>query len=314
MSSSAALAVDSIPVIVGPTAAGKSAVAMWLAAADAPVTIISADSRQVYRGFDVGTAKPPVADREAVPHRCIDIADPTTRVSAFLWAEFATAAIEEALAHGRIPLVVGGTGLYVRTLFEPGFNEPPLEPARRASLASALAPLSTEELRRWCERLDAPRAHLGRVQLLRSIEMALLTGHRLSGLHETRRRAPRWRARYLAVDPGPVLAQRIEARAAAMLDGAWQEEVRALAGHVPADAPAWKASGYAAVRALVEGTRSLEETRERVIVETRQYAKRQRTWFRHQLPAGVTALDPSHGEWQAVARRWWHESMEADQA
>jgi tRNA dimethylallyltransferase len=309
------LGADSVPVIVGPTAAGKSAVAMWLAAGDVPVTIVSADSRQVYRGFDVGTAKPSRADRDAVPHACIDVADPRARFSAYLWADLAAAAIEDARRDGRVPLVVGGTGLYLRTLFEAGFTEPELDPSRRAALAEVLAPLPTAELRRWCEQLDPPRAVLGRVQLLRSIEIALLSGERLSDLHATRRRAPRWKARYLAVDPGPALAQHIERRAGAMLDGAWQEEVARLIGEVPPDAPAWKASGYGAVRRLVEGGASLAGTRERVIIETRQYAKRQRTWFRNQLPAGsVTALDPARDDWQATARRWWDESMEADQA
>lgn len=309
------MAAASVRVIVGPTAAGKSAVAMWLASGRDPVTIISADSRQVYRGFDIGTAKPTAADREAVPHGCIDVADPRTRFSAYLWADMAAAAIDEACRAGRVPLIVGGTGLYLRALFEPGFTEPELDPARRAALAEALASLTTPELRRWCGSLDPARAGLGRVQLLRSIEIALLTGHRLTELHRTRRRAPRWGARYLAVDPGPGLAQQVETRADRMLEGAWQEEVSRLRAEVAPDAPAWKSSGYGAVRALVEGAASLAETRERVIIETRQYAKRQRTWFRHQLPAdAVTPLDPSQDGWHEIARRWWDESTEADEA
>lgn len=309
------MAADSIAVIVGPTAAGKSAVAMWLATGERPVTIVSADSRQVYRKFDVGTAKPSAADRRAVPHACIDVADPETRFSAYLWAAMAADAIDAAHREGRIPIVVGGTGLYLRTLFEAGFTEPALDQARRNALGEELAALPTPELRRWCERLDPPRAGLGRVQLLRSIEIALLTGHRLSELHETRRRAPRWTARYLAVDPGPALAQQVETRAARMLEGAWQEEVARLIAEVPPEAPAWKSSGYGAVRALVEGRASHAETRERVTIETRQYAKRQRTWFRNQLPAAaVTALDPSREGWQAQARQWWDQSTEADEA
>ncbi|MBA3891412.1 MAG: hypothetical protein H0X64_12870, partial [Gemmatimonadaceae bacterium] len=147
------------------------------------------------------------------------------------------------------------------------------------------------------------------------IEIALLTGQRLSELHATRRRAPRWTARYLAVDPGPALAGRIEQRAVTMLGGAWQREVERLVVEVPADAPAWNASGYTKVRALVEGQATLEATRDRVIIETRQYAKRQRTWFRHQLPADrVQAFDPARDHGQAAARRWLDESMEADEA
>jgi tRNA dimethylallyltransferase len=298
-------------VIVGPTAAGKSAVAMWLAERLGNVTIVSADSRQVYRGFDVGTAKPTPAERARVPHAGIDLVEPVVRYSAFAWADAAAEAIVAARAGGRTPVVVGGTGLYVRTLFEPGFVEPPLDPARRAALQAVLARMSTETVRRWCEHLDPSRATLGRVQLLRSVEIALLTGHRLSELHANHRRAPRWSARYLVVDPGAVLGRRIEERARAMLAGAWQAEVAALLARVPADAPAWKASGYVAVREHVAGGRALDATIERVVIETRQYAKRQRTWFRHQLPAeGVLRLDPTQPGWEDVVLAWWTEGTE----
>lgn len=298
----------SVPVIVGPTAAGKSAVAMWLADRLGDLTIVSADSRQVYRDFDVGTAKPTPEERARVPHACIDVVEPAVRYSAFAWADAAAEAIAAARSGGRAPVVVGGTGLYVRALFGDAFVEPALDPGRRAALQAALAGMPTDELRRWCERLDPPRARLGRVQLLRSVEIALLTGRRLSALHATERRAPRWRARYLVVDPGPVLATRIEARARAMLGGAWQTEVRGLLAHVPPDAPAWKASGYVAVREHVEGRLDLETTIARVVIETRQYAKRQRTWFRHQLPPhGVLRLDPTQPGWEDAVLTWWNE-------
>lgn len=311
MSSSDDSGAASVPVIVGPTAAGKSAVAMWLAGQGQPVTIVSADSRQVYRGFDVGTAKPTPAERQQVPHAGIDVVEPSERYSAFSWADLASEAIATARAAGRQPVVVGGTGLYVRALFEPTFAEPPLDPVRRAALQEILADCQTDELRRWCERLDPPRAHLGRVQLLRSIEVALLTGERLSDLHRTQRRAPQWRARYLVVDPGGVLATRIEARARAMLGGPWQGEVETLLRTVSPDAPAWNASGYGAVRAHVLGAATLDETVQRVIIETRQYAKRQRTWFRHQLPPEqVLRLDPDVTGWQDIVMRWWEERTE----
>lgn len=315
MSSSAASAAGSVPVIVGPTAAGKSAVAMWIASQGRPITIVSADSRQVYRGFDVGTAKPTPEERARVPHEGIDVVEPTARYSAFAWADLAADAIARARAGGRMPIVVGGTGLYLRALFDEGFEEPELDEVRRTALQRELAAMPTETLRRWCEQLDPPRAALGRVQLLRSVEIALLTGHRLSDLHRTRRRAPRWRARYLVVDPGLVLAARILERTRAMLAGPWQEEVRALLRTVPSDAPAWKASGYGAVRAHVQGVVPLDATIERVAIETRQYAKRQRTWFRHQLPPeAVGRVDPLRAGWQDIVMRWLDERVEATQA
>lgn len=295
----------SVPVILGPTAAGKSALAMRLAA-EFPLTIVSADSRQVYRGFDVGTAKPSPADRALVPHAGIDVADPGERFSAFRWADLAHEAIERALRARRQPVVVGGTGFYVRALVAPGFAEPPMEPARRAALQEWLGARPIEELRRWCAALDPARASLGRAQLLRAVEVALLTGERLSALHEREARPARWRPRYLVVDPGAPLASRIAARASAMLDGGWVEEVERLRGAVPDEAPAWNAAGYGAVRALVRGEATRAATLERVTVETRQYAKRQRTWFRHQLGAApVLRVDPDDPATSDVVRRWW---------
>lgn len=298
---------STIGAIVGPTAAGKSAIAMWLAARH-PIVVISADSRQVYRRFDVGTAKPSAAERGAVPHRGVDVVEPTERYSAFAWADAAAGWIAESAAAGRTPLVVGGTGLYVRTLFEGGFDQPELPAVPRARLEQFLAGLSGAELRRWCTALDPERAHLGRTQLLRAVEVALLSGHRLSGLHVTRRRPPRHTARYLVVDPGRALGDRIAGRARTMLEEGWVEEVAELDATVPSAAPAWNSTGYRAVRSLVRGEATRTQVLDRVIVETRQYAKRQRTWFRHQLPErAVTSLDPTAAGWQDAVERWWTE-------
>lgn len=297
---------DAVPVICGPTAAGKSAVALWLAARHAG-TIVSADSRQVYRGFDVGTAKPTAEERARVPHRGIDVADPSERYSAAAWAAAADTWLGEARASGRVAIVVGGTGFYLRALFDELFEEPALDVDRRRALEQVLAPMSVPELRRWVERLDPERAHLGRSQLLRSVEIALLTGERLSALHRTRARPPRHRARYLVVDPGGALADRIAARLDATFAGGWVEEVRRLMDLVPEHAPAWNATGYATIRRLVRGEVGLREAREAILIETRQYAKRQRTWFRHQLPPDdVTRLDPAARDWMERAERWWN--------
>ena len=277
---------------------------MWLAERE-PTTIISADSRQVYRGLDVGTAKPTTEERARVPHLGIDIAQPTERFSAAAWAEHASAWIEAARQEGREPLIVGGTGLYLRALFEGLFDEPPLDAASRRNLERALATLDIRELRRWVTELDPDRSHLGRTQLLRAIEIALLTGRRMSELHRERPAPRRWRARYLLVDPGPSLAERIAARLDGMLDNGWPREVERLMNTVPATAPAWNATGYDIVRRMELGELSREQAREAVLIQTRQYAKRQRTWFRHQLPeAAVTRLDPTVPTWQSEAAAW----------
>ena len=301
---SAAADADDVLVICGPTAAGKSAIALWLAEQEASV-IISADSRQVYRGFDMGTAKPSPDELARIPHRGIDVVDPTQRYSAALWAEHADRWIANARAKGQRPLVVGGTGLYLRALFEGLFEEPELDADRRGRLENIIGGMSGDELRRWTAQLDPERAHLGRTQLLRSVEIALLAGRRLSELQRERPRVPRWRPRYLVVDPGPALAERIAKRIDAMLDHGWSDEVRRLMETIPADAPAWNATGYDAVRRLVRGELTRAAAHERILIDTRQYAKRQRTWFRHQLPdAGVTRVNPLDANCRSVVSAW----------
>jgi tRNA dimethylallyltransferase len=305
MSSSAGLDGAELRIICGPTAAGKSAIALALAERYRG-TIVSADSRQVYRGFDIGTAKPTPLERARVPHEGIDVADPVERYSAARWAESAERWLERASEARRPPVVVGGTGLYIRALIAPLFREPALDPGRRAALAGQLGSRTTEELRAWCARVDPPLAGLGRTQLLRAIEIATLTGERLSDLHATEARASVHAARYLVVDPGPVLASRIEARVNAMFTAGWADEVKRLSMHVPSDAPAWKAAGYLRVREMIEGRVGERQARERIVIETRQYAKRQRTWFRHQLPADrTTRVSPDEPHLSRIVEAWW---------
>ncbi|HWZ59151.1 MAG TPA: tRNA (adenosine(37)-N6)-dimethylallyltransferase MiaA [Gemmatimonadaceae bacterium] len=228
-------------VVCGPTAAGKSALAMQVASA-LPMTVISADSRQIYRHFDIGTAKPTPADRAAVPHEGLDLVEPTARYSAFSWAAVAGEAMATAVRSGRLPVVVGGAGFYIRALVTP-----------------------------------APDTLCFDV-------------------------------RYLLVDPGPPLRGWIEHRVDAMWAVGWPDEVRRLIDQVPANAPAWQASGYAAVREMVAGRLTAAAAREQVIIATRQYAKRQRTWFRHQLPADrVIRLDPTDRAAATVAERLMQE-------
>jgi tRNA dimethylallyltransferase len=143
---------------------------------------------------------------------------------------------------------------------------------------------------------------------MRSVETALLTGHRLSDLHRTRSRASEIRGRYLVVDPGTRLADRIEQRFDLMMADGWTEEVERLMRTVDESAPAWKASGYSVMREMIAGRIARQEARERVIIETRQYAKRQRTWFRHQLDeSATTRVDPDDTGTERLARGWWEE-------
>ena len=307
-SAGAAASAPPLLIIAGPTAAGKSALALALAERHR-AWIVSADSRQVYRGFDIGTAKPSAAEQQRAVHRGLYIIAPTERYSAARWAAAAGEWLMEAAAAGRPAIIVGGTGLWLRALVAPLADEPPLDPAQRAALQAELGGIPTPELRRWVARLDPARADLGRTQLLRAAEVALLTGTRISDWHAAGASKPCRPARWLIVDPGPAIQSRITARIDGMLAAGWEDEVLALLTHVPPDAPAWNACGYREIREVVEGRRARAEAREATIVSTRQYAKRQRTWFRNQLGAesSVTRLDPLDPAAGEIAERWFTE-------
>jgi tRNA dimethylallyltransferase len=304
------LAGDRLRIICGPTAAGKSELALALCETY-NAALVSADSRQIYCGFNVGTAKPTREERARVTHYGIDVVEPDVRYSAARWAAEANEWIECAAEIDKAAVVVGGTGLYIKALVEPLFDSPDTDPAHRSRLESELATMSVDDLRRWCKQLDPARAHLGRTQLLRAIETVLLSGSRISDLHSQHKarreiQADGQEPAYLVVDPGPALGTKIEARVDSMLGAGWVEEVRQLMRTVSPDAPAWKASGYMVMRSHVEGELDLSSATQRVIIETRQYAKRQRTWFRNQLPpAAVTHVNPDDPHALTIAREWW---------
>ena len=304
------MAGDRLRIICGPTAAGKSDLALELCETY-NAAIVSADSRQIYCEFNVGTAKPTREECARVTHYGIDVVEPGERYSAARWASDAGEWIECAAEIDKEAVVVGGTGLYIKALVDPLFDAPDQDSAQRAQLERELGGMSVDDLRRWCRELDPARAYLGRTQLLRAIETALLSGSRISDLHSQHQAAKAKEANgqrpvYLVVDPGTVLGAKIEARVARMIAGGWADEVRELIRTVPPDAPAWKASGYMVMRSHVEGALDLSSATQRVIIETRQYAKRQRTWFRNQLPAAaVTHVNPEDPHALTIVREWW---------
>src|SRR5687767_1308053 len=200
-SNGASVGVSRLPVICGPTASGKSALALRLAEVTG-AAIISADSRQVYRGFDIGTAKPTRVEQERVLHHGIDVVEPDERYSAADWAAAVPGWIADSESAGRRPIIVGGTGFYLRALFAPLFDEPAVDPIVRASVREVLGSMSGEEIKRWCEVLDPPRAALGRAQRERAVEVALITDRKSTRLHLERPRAAALTARYLLIDPG----------------------------------------------------------------------------------------------------------------
>ena len=295
-------------MICGPTAAGKSSIAANLAL-EYGATILSADSRQIYRGFDIGTAKPDWSERKSIRHQGIDVVEPAERYSASRWARDAMAWIADANEKQSTPIVVGGTGFYIKALVAPLFESPELDVKKRAELERWLVSRTLDQLRDLATHLDPRRAHLGRTQLIRAIETALLAGVRISDLHAADATDSEVVPVYLVVDPGEGLSARIERRVDQMIEVGWLNEVISLSSHVPDTAPAWKASGYQEMRRVARGETDLSSARERIIIETRQYAKRQRTWFRHQLgESNVTRVNPDDPDTQGIVQRWWKQS------
>ncbi len=282
------------PVLVGPTAVGKTAVAVALAALT-PVTVISADARQVYRGLDIGTAKPDRALLTRVPHVGLDLVDPGERYSAGRFAHEAAAWLAEIRTARRLPLVVGGTGFYVRALADGLFREPPLDAGRREQLRAWTERLPAADLARWAGRLDARFQAGGRQRAARAVEVALLTGQALSWWQREARETGVMRPWYIHLTlPRETLRSRIAARVDGMLAAGLVEEVRGvLARGVPSGAAGLDGVGYRETVAMLEQRLPATELREAIAAATRAYAKRQETWFRNQLrEPGAGSQDP----------------------
>ncbi len=277
-------------VIVGPTAVGKTALGIALARALGG-EIISADSRQLYRFMDIGTAKPTPAERAAAPHHLLDIADPDETVSLAQYLALARAAITAVSARGKLPLVVGGTGQYIRALLE-GWQVPevPPDPALRAALEAR--PL--QELWEQLLALDPAAAAFVDARnprrVIRALEVCLATGQPFST--QRRAAAPPYRALQLGLTmPRAALYARADARVEAMMAAGLEAEVRALlARGYGWDLPAMAGLGYRQFRPYLEGRASLDEVVVRIQHDTHDFIRRQYAWFRPQDPA-ITWLD-----------------------
>jgi tRNA dimethylallyltransferase len=286
------LAGAKVPVLVGPTAVGKTAIAIALTA-HWPLEIISADSRQVYRRLDIGTAKPTKKEQARAPHHGIDLIEPGSRYSAGHFARDAVGWLAHIRSREKLPVVVGGTGLYVRALAEGLFAEPALDAARRRSLDAYTARLEPIELLRWAGRLDPGFRGGGRQRAARAIEVALLSGYPLSFWQQAARSQGSLDPWYIVLTvPRPVLHQRIARRAEDMVRRGLIEEVAAVLaeGHPP-NTPGLDGIGVREAVEYLHGQRPRETVAAAIATGTRQYAKRQQTWFRHQLAGTVVTLD-----------------------
>ncbi len=272
--------------LLGPTAIGKSALGYALAAERA-VTVISVDSAQIYRRMDIGTGKPSAAEQAQVPHRLIDIREPWESYTAANFVEDAVAAIDQAHAQGRLPLLVGGTHLYYRALARGLSPLPSADPALRERLSMELDELGALALHQRLKAVDPPaaaRIHRNDPQrLLRALEVIELTGRPLS---EQQKQSEQQGYPLLACALLPAdrawLHQRIAQRLDQMLAAGFVAEVAELAADPrnSADKPALRSVGYRQLLAHLNGDYDLPEARDRAVFATRQLAKRQLTWLR----------------------------------
>ncbi len=273
--------------VLGPTASGKSALAMALAERTGG-EIVTCDSQQVYVGMDIGTAKPTADERRRVPHHGLDLARPDEPFHAARWAAVARAAITDIVGRGRLPIVVGGTGLYYRALITGLFEAPPPDESIRARHRAQAAAEGVETLHARLATVDPEAAAAIRVRDLvrisRALEIFEQTGVPITTLR--RRAAPPddLAPTVLLLDPPlPALRARITARVQQMIAAGFLDEVRALraAGYGPALKPL-QALGYKQLGAVLDGGATLDDAVAETIQATFAYARRQRTWFRKQ--------------------------------
>jgi tRNA dimethylallyltransferase len=295
----------SLLVIAGPTGVGKTAAAVALAAR-MPIEVVSADSRQVYRGMDVATGKPTAEERAAVPHHLIDIVDPDDTYDAARFARDARAAIDAIRARGRLPVVVGGTGFYIRALLRGLDPAAPADPEFRAELTAIAAHQGRQALHaRLAEAAPtvARRLHPNdHVRVIRALELVRAGG--AGGAAHTRWREP-------IVDPDVVyvgltldrarLDERLRRRAAAMVDAGLEDEVRGLLarGYAPT-LPAMQGIGYREFARVVAGELARDEALRLMQRDTLRYARRQWTWFARE-PAHWIDVDAVKGGAAGVA-------------
>jgi tRNA dimethylallyltransferase len=274
-----------LPIVLGPTGSGKSELAIRIALAMGG-EIVNCDSLQVYQGFDIGTAKVPEPERRGVPHHLIDRIEPHQLFTAGDYAQLARATLREIAARRRIPILVGGTGLYLRALLDGLSQGPSRNPAlrQRLELREQKRPLSLHRILTRLDTAAASRIHANDTKkIIRSLEVRLLEGRPISELF-SQGRDPLIGFRPIKLGLNPpraLLNQRLNARAVRMFEGGLMEEVRTLLSRgVSRDAKPFESLGYKQALGVLEGRCTLEQALESTQLATRQYAKRQVTWFR----------------------------------
>jgi len=304
---------EALLAIVGPTATGKSEVGLLLAERLGG-EIVSADSMQVYRGMDIGTAKPTAEERARAPHHLIDIVDPDEKFSVAEYRARAEAGLAAVWKRGKQPILVGGSGLYVRAVLEEmDFAMTPPDGELRRRLTEEARSKGTRVLHEWLSEVDpetAARIHPNdEKRIIRALEVCESTGRPMARPQQLdRRKAMRYNARQFGLSlPREELYLRVEARVDRMLDGGLVEEVKGLIDRgYGKDLVSMKGLGYAQLAEYVRGEWSLEEAVRRLKRDTRRFAKRQLTWFG--ADPRIKWIDAAPGEparaAEAIRERW----------
>ena len=280
-------------VICGPTASGKTALALALARTFNG-EVVSADSMQIYRRMDIGTAKPSAEEMDGIPHHMIDVADPEENFSVARYVSMAVPIVDDILSRGKLPVIAGGTGLYIDNLiagreFAPFEEDSALRETLQNRVKAEGLPVLLEELRR-VDPEAAARIHPNdEKRIVRALEVFLSTGKTISQHNEETKLLPnRYNPLTIALNfkERPHLWQRIDRRVDIMMEQGLEEEVRALLGSgVPAHCTSMQAIGYKEMAAAILEGRPIGEGAEEVKLRSRQYAKRQLTWFRRNQAA-----------------------------
>jgi tRNA dimethylallyltransferase len=272
--------------IIGPTGSGKSTLAVWLAERLGG-EVVACDSTQLYRGFDIGTAKPSAGERQGIPHHLIDVLEPSEEATAGGYRERAEVVLAELRSRKKLPIFTAGTGLYLRALLLGLAEVPQRWEALRERLRASAAGHGEGHLHRILERLDAKSAAwidaADEKKLIRAIEVCILAKKPLSEVHRSGRNPLQgWRAIKIGLAPErDELYGRVHARTDSMLANGWLEEVKGLfASGLPMDAKPFDFIGYRELQKVLDKQISLEGARAAIQQATRRYAKRQMTWFR----------------------------------
>jgi len=296
--------------IVGPTASGKTEIGVALALRLGRGEIINCDSVQIYKGVEIATAKPSEEEKRGVPHHLIDYVSPNVNYTAADWAADASRAIYEIESRGNIPILVGGTGFYLRTLKNPFFESPKTDEKLREKIRKIKEKKGAEYLHKMLQRVDKvaagklfPRDY---VRTSRALEVYFQTGKQLSEVQPLRAEAPEFAGRiqiFALNPPRAILYQKINERAQIHFDNGLVEEVKQLrAAGVKDDTNALGAHGYRRVCEYLRGERTLTSAIEQTKQDVRNYAKRQMTWFRRE--EGVIWLEGFGNDVEIQAELW----------